>query len=107
MWRAQDGAVPVAHEQIRTVFKAIAAGLGTETLFALFELLQKAKVARDLCHGYFLAGGVFPFCLTVKPFLSGLASKRGDAGCRSGEKEELSILYSLCLSLICFFICLV
>lgn len=59
MRRSQDGSVPVGHEQVLSVFQAVAAGFSSETLFALFELLQQAEVARDLGrHG---SCSMFPF----------------------------------------------
>jgi hypothetical protein len=48
MGRAEDRAVPVAHEKILGIFQPVAAGLGAETFFALLELLQQAEVAGDL-----------------------------------------------------------
>ena len=52
MRRPQDRAVPVAHEQVLRVLEAVAARLRAEALFALFELLEQAEVARDLgAHG--------------------------------------------------------
>lgn len=49
MRRPQDGAIPVAHEQVLRVLQAVAARLGAEALLALLELLQQAEVAGDLC----------------------------------------------------------
>lgn len=52
MWGPKNRAVPVAHEQVLRVLKAVAARLCAEALFALFKLLEQAEVARDLCsHG--------------------------------------------------------
>lgn len=45
---AEDGAVPVAHEQILGVLQAVTAGLSAETLLTLLELLEQAEVARNL-----------------------------------------------------------
>lgn len=44
--RAQDGTVPVAHQQVFAIFEAVAASFGAETLFTLFELLEETEVAR-------------------------------------------------------------
>lgn len=46
--RTEDGAVPVAHEEILGVFETVAAGLRAEALLALLELLEEAEVAWDL-----------------------------------------------------------
>lgn len=46
--RTEDGAVPVAHEEILGVFETVAAGLRAEALLAFLELLEEAEVAWDL-----------------------------------------------------------
>lgn len=52
MRRSKNGSIPVAHEQIFAILETITASLCTETFFALFELLQEAKVAGHCCtHG--------------------------------------------------------
>lgn len=52
MGRAENGAVPVGHEQVVTVLQAVGAGLGTEALLALLQLFQQAEVARHFgAHG--------------------------------------------------------
>ena len=48
MGRAEDSAVPVAHEQVFGVLEAIAAGFCAEALLALLELLEEAEVAGHL-----------------------------------------------------------
>jgi hypothetical protein len=42
-----DGAVPSTHHNVVAVFEAVGARAVTDALFALFELLQKAKVTWD------------------------------------------------------------
>lgn len=51
MGGAEDGAVPVAHEQVLGVLQSIAAGLRAEALFSLLEFLEEAKVAGNFGHG--------------------------------------------------------
>lgn len=48
MRRSQNGAVPVAHQQILGIFQTVTTRLGAETLLALLQLLQQAKVAGNL-----------------------------------------------------------
>jgi hypothetical protein len=58
--RTEDGAVPVAHEEILWVFETVAACLCSETFFAFLEFLQEAEVAGNFGrHGYFVSSGCY------------------------------------------------
>lgn len=48
MRRSQNSSIPVAHEQVFAILKAIATGFSSKALLTLLELLQQAKVARNL-----------------------------------------------------------
>ena len=47
MARTDDGAVPVAHHDIVAIFETVRARAVSDSFFALFELLEQAKVSRD------------------------------------------------------------
>ncbi len=79
----QDGAVPVAHQEVLAVLEAIAARLGAEALFALFELLEEAEVARHLgAHGGWMRGAA-------------LSSSSANGGCfyTGGGRGERELIY--------------
>jgi len=46
-----DGAVPVGHEDIIAIFETVRARSIANALLALFEFLEQAEVAWNLCHG--------------------------------------------------------
>lgn len=90
MGRAENGAVPVGHEQVVTVLQAVGAGLGTEALLALLQLFQQAEVARHFgAHG--VRRGKTRACRAVASGTSagsvGLGEKRG-RDLRGGQKSR-------------------
>lgn len=44
--RAENGAVPVGHEQVVAILQTVGAGFGAQALLALLQLFQQAEVAR-------------------------------------------------------------
>lgn len=47
MTGTDDGAVPVAHHDIVAIFETVRARAVSDSFFALFKLLEQAKVSRD------------------------------------------------------------
>ena len=51
MTGTDDGAVPVAHHDIVAIFETVRARAVSDSFFALFKLLEQAKVSRDWERG--------------------------------------------------------